>query len=253
MTGSNRHATFIRRRLSHGFTLIELLVVIGIIAVLIALLLPALQQAREQSKRVACGSNLHQIVIALNIYGADNRGWLPDSWDDPAQIGVGWLDNLSLAVRDLMNSAGATEQIMFCPDNADEEDIDFWWNFDNPLNATTYCCPGYFFMFHRSYGYYGPAPWTPPTDPTLPKEGWVYRLSDPRPADTVLASDATVLDGGLPIIMQNGNRFGTNHVKRSGNFRPAGGNVLFLDGHVIWRDYSEMTLNFSYFGGDHYW
>lgn len=61
----------------NAFTLIELLVVISILTLLMAILLPSLSKAREQAKRAACSSNLHQIGVALRGYFSDNRDRLP--------------------------------------------------------------------------------------------------------------------------------------------------------------------------------
>src|SRR5690242_2968408 len=59
-----------------AFTLVELLVVIGIIAILIAMLLPALSRAREQAKRTQCMSNIRQLMTGWLIYAQENKGGL---------------------------------------------------------------------------------------------------------------------------------------------------------------------------------
>src|SRR3954464_6848488 len=68
-------------RKRHAFTLVELLVVIGIIAVLIAILMPALARARMSANLVKCQSNFRQVYSALTSYVNENKGVLPRSCD----------------------------------------------------------------------------------------------------------------------------------------------------------------------------
>ena len=68
-----------------AFTLVELLVVIGIIALLTALLLPALNDARERSRQAQCASNLRTLAIGLMVYSQDNHGALPGIATSPQQ------------------------------------------------------------------------------------------------------------------------------------------------------------------------
>jgi prepilin-type N-terminal cleavage/methylation domain-containing protein/prepilin-type processing-associated H-X9-DG protein len=71
-----------------AFTLIELLVVVAIIAVLAAILLPTLQNARERGKRTLCANNLRQLGVGLFLYADDNRGYLPSP--PASNFGGGW-------------------------------------------------------------------------------------------------------------------------------------------------------------------
>lgn len=74
-----------------GFTIVELLVVIGILALLMAILLPVVRRARESGRRAVCMSNLRQVGLAMLLYVDENKGYLPRSAPYSNETNDDWL------------------------------------------------------------------------------------------------------------------------------------------------------------------
>lgn len=98
-----------------GFTLIELLVVIGIIAILIAILIPVLSKARYRAGEAACVSNLRQVATVLTAYAGENRGWYPKNGamrNDPFSLKNGNIWDVRTPIQDLLPGG---RDIFRCP------------------------------------------------------------------------------------------------------------------------------------------
>ena len=114
------NASLSANRPSRGFTLIELLVVIAIIAILAAMLLPALAKAKDKAKMIRCTSNEKQIGLAYQMYAQDNDNFLPVAGlDYNGNVSpVGWFLQISPYVaRGTTNAANlsATNSVVACP------------------------------------------------------------------------------------------------------------------------------------------
>lgn len=192
-----------------AFSLVEILVVVAVLALLSAILFPALSRAREGGRRVVCSSNLHQLALAMNQYIGDNGGRFPPRQFVEAK--QTWVSSLLPYTK--------SEATFQCPDagspSAEKDNDkreDHSWVADVAHGWSVESSGSY--GFPKGLGTLSAFRVKEPTRKLLFADSSWYQIADPR-RDGGEMMDALRHNGGL--------------------------NIAFVDGHVHWESWEQST------------
>ena len=209
-----------RRRISTAFTLVELLVVISIIALLLAILMPSMQKAREQAKRVVCANNMRQLTLGFMMYADSYKGKLPPTTDLTNDSQTVFLKFMRSDTAGFYPSYMPSKDVFYCPNiiNRGWGPEDEPYGYENwPYNV------GYSIFIDKNVSVY---------------PSRIMSVNVKGASMVPLASDIMCFDPSLnswypsPFVA---------HPGKKGD--PAGGNSVYFDGHLIWLPYKAEKVD----------